>query len=583
MKKADLVIVGGSAAGLEAAIIAKKQYKLDKVIVIRKEPKVLVPCGIPYIMGTLESIEKNVIPDALLGDTELIIDEVTSINRGAKTVTTAGGEVIGYGKLILATGSRPIAPPIPGAELGNVFIIQKDMAYLQKLQDALKQAKDVVIVGGGFIGAEFADECHKMGLKVTIVELLEHCLLLNCDDFFCTRIEDALKEAGVQVNTGCRVKSINGTETVEYVECEKGLRFKADVVILAIGVVPNNELARDAGLEIGERQGIKVDQYMRTSDPDIFAIGDCAEKFCFFTRKPIATRLASIATREARIAIANLFTTRQSNEGTMGVFSTMIAGTAIGVAGLTERAAREAGYDIVVGEAAAVDKHPGSMPGAKEMRVRLIFERRSEKIIGGEACGGITAGEVSNVMAAAIANGMTANKVATSPMGTHPLLTASPLVYQIVNAAAEAELKLREQTILERQEAVKRAGEMQPILVVDDEAILRESLRDWLTNAGYEVEAVERGDEALELIKKRDFGVAILDFRLPGKNGIEVLREAREYKPQLQGIIITAYPSWETAVESMKLGAVDYLSKPFNLDTLEKLVQKALVPVEAKL
>lgn len=583
MKKADLVIVGGSAAGLEAAIIAKKQYKLDKVIVIRKEPKVLVPCGIPYIMGTLESIEKNVIPDALLGDTELIIDEVTSINREAKTVTTAGGEIIGYGKLILATGSRPIAPPIPGAELGNVFIIQKDMAYLQKLQDALKQAREVVIIGGGFIGAEFADECHKMGLKVTIVELLEHCLLLNCDDFFCIRIEDALKEAGVQVNTGCRVKSINGTETVEYVECEKGLRFKADVVILAIGVVPNNELARDAGLEIGERQGIKVDQYMRTSDPDIFAIGDCAEKFCFFTRKPIATRLASIATREARIAIANLFTTRQSNEGTMGVFSTMIAGTAIGVAGLTERAAREAGYDIVVGEASAADKHPGSMPGAKEMRVRLIFERRSEKIIGGEACGGITAGEVSNIMAAAIANGMTANKVATSPMGTHPLLTASPLVYQIVNAAAEAELKLREQTILERQEAVKRAGEMQPILVVDDEAILRESLRDWLTNAGYEVEAVERGDEALELIKKRDFGVAILDFRLPGKNGIEVLREAREYKPQLQGIIITAYPSWETAVESMKLGAVDYLSKPFNLDTLEKLVQKALVPVEAKL
>jgi len=583
VKKADLVIVGGSAAGLEAAIIAKKQYKLDKVIVIRKEPKVLVPCGIPYIMGTLESIEKNVIPDALLGDTELIIDEVTSINRGAKTVTTAGGEVIGYGKLILATGSRPIAPPIPGAELGNVFIIQKDMAYLQKLQDALKQAREVVIIGGGFIGAEFADECHKMGLKVTIVELLEHCLLLNCDDFFCIRIEDALKEAGVQVNTGCRVKSINGTETVEYVECEKGLRFKADVVILAIGVVPNNELARDAGLEIGERQGIKVDQYMRTSDPDIFAIGDCAEKFCFFTRKPIAIRLASIATREARIAIANLFATRQSNEGTMGVFSTMIAGTAIGVAGLTERAAREAGYDIVVGEASAADKHPGSMPGAKEMRVRLIFERRSEKIIGGEACGGITAGEVSNIMAAAIANGMTANKVATSPMGTHPLLTASPLVYQIVNAAAEAELKLREQTILERQEAVKRAGEMQPILVVDDEAILRESLRDWLTNAGYEVEAVERGDEALELIKKRDFGVAILDFRLPGKNGIEVLREARGYKPQLQGIIITAYPSWETAVESMKLGAVDYLSKPFNLDTLEKLVQKALVPVEAKL
>ena len=215
MKKADVVIVGGSAAGIEAAMIANKQYKLDKVIVIRKESRVLVPCGIPYIIGTLESIEKNVVPDTLLGDAELIIDEVTSINKQAKTVTTAGGETIGYGKLILATGSRPVVPPIPGAELDNVFTVKKDMAYLQKLQDALKQAKDVVIVGGGFIGAEFADECRKMGLKVTVVELLKHCLLLNCDDYFCIRIEDALKKAGVQVNTNCRVKSINGTKRVE--------------------------------------------------------------------------------------------------------------------------------------------------------------------------------------------------------------------------------------------------------------------------------------------------------------------------------------------------------------------------------
>lgn len=579
MKKADVLIIGGSAAGIEAAMVIKKQHKVDNVIVIRQEPKVLVPCGIPYIIGTLESIDKNVMPDALLGDAELIVDEVTSIDRAAKTVTTAGGEVIGYDKLILATGSRPVVPPIPGVELDNVFTVKKDMAYLQKLQDALKQAKDVVIVGGGFIGAEFADECRKMGLNVTVVELLEHCLLLNCDDYFCSQIEDALRQHGLQVNTSCKLNSINGTKRVEYVECEKGLRFNADVVILAIGVVPNNELARDAGLEIGERKGIMVDQYMRTKDPDIFAIGDCAEKFCFFTRRPVATRLASIATREARIAVANLFTNQQSNEGTMGVFGTMIADTAIGVAGLTERTARESGFNVVIGEAAAVDKHPGSMPGAREMRVRLIFEQRSGKIIGGEACGGITAGEVSNVMASLIANGMTAEKVATSQMGTHPLLTASPLVYQIVNAAADADLKLKEQTALLRQEEIKKAGGMKPILVVDDETILREALTDWLTNAGYTVVAAERGEDALDAIREQDFGVVILDYRLPGRNGIEVLREARALRPQIQGILITAYPSWETAVESMKLGAVDYLSKPFNLDTLENLVHKALVPV----
>ena len=444
MKSADVVIVGGSAAGIEAAITAQRQYKLNKILVIRKEKQALVPCGIPYIMGTLGSPEKDVMPVSLLGDAELMIDEVTSIDRGTKSVTTAKGETIGYDRLILATGSRPVVPPIPGADLANVFTIRKDINYLRQLQDALKNAKDVVIVGGGFIGAEFADECRKMGLNVTIVELLEHCLYLNCDEDFCIRIEDTMREAGVQVNTECRVASICGEGKVEYVECDKGMRFKADVVILAIGVAPNTELARDAGIEIGEKKGILVDQYMITSDPHIFAVGDCAEKFCFFTGKPTATLLASVATREARIAAANLFQPRRRrNQGTIGVFGTMIADTATGVAGLTERAATEFGFNVVTGEAAAVDKHPGSMPGAKELRVKLIFDQSSGKLIGGEACGGMTAGEVANVMAQAIGAGMTANDIALSQIGTHPALTASPLVYQMVNAAEEAVVKLR--------------------------------------------------------------------------------------------------------------------------------------------
>jgi NADPH-dependent 2,4-dienoyl-CoA reductase/sulfur reductase-like enzyme len=444
MNKADIVIVGGSAAGIEAAIIARKQYPSKKVVVVRREEKALVPCGIPYIMGTLGSADKNVMPVSLLGDAELVVDQVASVGRETKTVTTAGGETIGYDRLILATGSRPVVPPIPGANLNNVFTIRKEIDYLKQLHEALKQAKDVVIVGGGFIGAEFADECRKMGLNVTIVELLEHCLYLNCDEDFCVRIEDKMRETGVQVNTTCRVKSIAGDTKVEYVECEKGLHFEADVVILAIGVAPNTELARDAGLQIGEQKGIWVDQYMMTNDPNIFAIGDCAEKFCFFTGKPTATRLASVATREARIAGANLFETRRRrNQGTIGVFGTMIADTAMAVAGLTERAAKSLGFEVITGAAVAVDRHPGAMPGAKELRVKLIFDRSSAKIIGGEACGGVTAGEIANVMAQAIGAGMTASDIAISQVGTHPALTASPLAYQIVNAAEEAAMKLR--------------------------------------------------------------------------------------------------------------------------------------------
>ncbi|MCK4771776.1 MAG: FAD-dependent oxidoreductase [Candidatus Latescibacteria bacterium] len=444
MKKADVVIVGGSAAGIEAAITAQKHYKNINIIVIRKEEEALVPCGIPYILETLGSVEKNVMPTALLGDAELIVDEVTSIDREAKSVTTAGGEIIGYDKLMLATGSSPVMLPIPGTDLDNVFTIRKEIDYLQRLQEAIKKAEDVVIVGGGFIGAEFADECRKMGPNVAVVELLEHCLMLNCDEDFCIRIEDKMRETGVQVNTKCRVKSIVGDTKVEYVECDKEMRFKADVVILSVGVVPNTEIASDAGLQIGEHKGIWVDQYMITNDPDIFAIGDCAEKLCFFTGKPVPIRLASVATREARIAGANLFQTRQRrNQGTIGVFGTLIADTAIGVAGLTEGAAKNFGFDLVTGEAAAVDRHPGAMPGAREMRIKLIFDRHSGKMLGGEACGGITSGEIANVMAQAIAGGMTADDLAAAQIGTHPALTASPLVYQLVNAAEEALLKLR--------------------------------------------------------------------------------------------------------------------------------------------
>ncbi len=124
---------------------------------------------------------------------------------------------------------------------------------------------------------------------------------------------------------------------------------------------------------------------------------------------------------------------------------------------------------------------------------------------------------------------------------------------------------------------------MKPILIVEDEAVMRESLRDWLTDGGYEVETVEQGEKALKTLAERDFGVVLLDMRLPGKDGLEVLREAKVESPQLKGIIITAYPSVETAVEAMKIGAIDYLIKPFDLNDLEKLIQETLGPVQVEI
>ena len=442
MEKKHVVIIGGSAAGVTASRAARRHPLVGKVTVIRKESRVLVPCGIPYIFGTLGSVDKDLMSDALLGGSELIVDEVTSIDRKNKTVSTAGAKTIGYDKLLLCTGSGPVMPSIPGLEKGNVFAVWKDADYLQKLVEALKVAKSVVVIGGGFIGVEFADECRKRGLEVTLVELLPHCLQLVCDDPLCIDAESALKKQGVRVITSDAVRSIAGNSKVDYVELQSGERVKADIVVVGIGAAPNTELAHKAGLAIGEKGGIKVDEYMRTSDPDIFAAGDCAEKYSFFNGKPVALRLASIATREAKLAVMNLFGPKIKNTGTIGAFSTTIGDTALEVAGLTEREAHEAGFDFVVGEASAVDKHPGSMPNAREVKVKLLFDRNSRKILGGQACGGLTTGEIVNVIAALVAGGMTAEQVATVQVGTHPILTASPIVYQIANAADQALAKM---------------------------------------------------------------------------------------------------------------------------------------------
>ncbi len=446
MKEADVVIIGGSAAGPVAGVTVRRHYKDASVLLVRQENKVMVPCGIPYIFGTVGSPDKNVIPDALLSNNgiELMVDEVTSVDRASKTLTTKGGEVVGYEKLILAIGSVPVRPPIPGMDLENVFPVWKDSDFLGRAQQVMGKAKDIVIIGGGFIGAEMADECKKIGdVNVTIVEILPHCLLLALDEEFCCAAESKMEERGIKIITGNGVKTIIGDGKVNAVELQSGDKVKADVVIIGIGAVPNTQLAKDMDLKIGEARGIWVDEYMRTSDENIFAIGDCADKFSFFTKKPSGLRLASIATVEARIAGANVFELKRKNIGVIGVFSTAFGDFALSTSGLTEKAAREAGFDISIGEAQAPDKHPASMPNAKNLKIKLIFDKKTAKLIGGEISGGVTTGEMANIIAAAIQNEMTADQVTTFQMGTHPALTSSPIIYPIVNAAEQALFKLR--------------------------------------------------------------------------------------------------------------------------------------------
>lgn len=446
MRKADVVIIGGSAAGITTAITSKRHYPDKSVLIIRKEERVLIPCGIPYIFGTIGSPENNLIPDSVLekNGIDLLVAEVTNIDRVNHIVSTSNAEEINYQKLVLATGSVPNVPPIKNKRLKNIFSIKKDINHLKRMLEQLNQTSNLVIVGGGFIGAEFADEYRKKrNIKITIVEMLSHCLMLTFDEDLCDAAETIERNQGIDILAPERVEAFLGKDTVTGVQLASGKILKADMVIVSAGCKANINLAQEMGLEIGPTMAIKVDRYMHTSDENIFACGDCAEEFSFFDGKPSPLKLASIATREARIVGANLFSTRRINEGVLGVFSTKLGNTAFGLAGLSEREAKNKGYDVVVGEAESVNRHPGAMPGAANLRVKLVFEKSTGILLGGQVMGAESGGELINTISACVHNRLTADNIALFPVGTHPALTASPVAYQLSNAAELAIKKMK--------------------------------------------------------------------------------------------------------------------------------------------
>ena len=446
MKKADVVVVGGSAAGVTAAITSRRHYPDKSVLLVRKENQVLIPCGIPYIFGTVGKPDKNLIPDAVLekNNIEFMVMRVSGLEPEKHLLATDKGEEIAYDKLVLATGSLPIKPPIPGIDKKNIFAVEKDVDYLQQVLDALESARDLLIVGCGFIGVELAEECKKnRNINITIVEMMRHCLMLTYDREFAINAENALREKGINILGEEKVVEFLGNGKVEKVRLSSGKEIKVDLVLMGIGASTNTEPARSAGLEIGPTKGILVNRYMQSSDPNIFACGDCAEKVSFFDGKPSPLKLASIATMEARLAGANLFETRRVNMGVIGIFSTLIGDSVFAAAGLTETSAKQMGYNTVVGEAEAPNRHPAGMPGMENMKVKLVFEKGSGGILGGQISGARSGGELINALSACIHHRMTADEMATFQLGTHPALTASPISYQLTNAAEMAIMKMR--------------------------------------------------------------------------------------------------------------------------------------------
>lgn len=247
MKKTDLLVIGGSAGGILSATTARKAYGDIDITLIRDTPKVMVPCGIPYIYGTLHSTDRNVIPDTGLeeANVNLYVDKVLNIDRENRQVSTENGEVFEYKKLVIATGSLPLIPAfIPGHDLENVFAVLKNKDYLNTILEKLEAVQNVVVIGGGFIGVEFAEQMHMLGKKVTLVEMADACLWQAFDKNFSQDIEGRMKEAGIDVRTSTKVSRILGDKTVSGVEFEGGETVPAEMVILGLGVKPNAEIGR---------------------------------------------------------------------------------------------------------------------------------------------------------------------------------------------------------------------------------------------------------------------------------------------------------------------------------------------------
>jgi NADPH-dependent 2,4-dienoyl-CoA reductase/sulfur reductase-like enzyme len=446
--KTDVLVIGGSAAGLVAAMTAKSNNPEKDVTVIRQEKAVMIPCGIPYIFGTIGTTDKNVLPDAGLVKlgVNIVVDKVLTVNTDAKSLKTEAGTEYEYEKLIFGTGSLPFVPAsIVGQNLKNVYTVPKDKVYLNNVLEAMSDFKKVVVVGAGFIGVEFSDEFNKKGIDVTLIEVLPHIMGTAFDPEFSDYAEEDLKARGVKVMTNSAVKEIKGDGTVSSVLLADGSELEADAVILSIGYKPNTQLAKESGLELNEAGFIKVDRYLRTGVKDVYAAGDCAEKFDFATGKVSKIMLASTACAEARVAALNLYNLSTTNtfRGTIGIYSTSIGKMAYGVAGLTETMAKADNFDYATGTFAGIDRHPGALEDTSKQIVKLVVQKCSGVILGGEAYGGKSVGELINVIGFAIQGRMTLNDLIVAQIGTQPMLTASPAAYPLIKAAEVCKKQMR--------------------------------------------------------------------------------------------------------------------------------------------
>lgn len=411
-----IVVIGFQSAGLTAAATARMVDREAKVTVIeRRMYATYHPCGLPFAIGGDVPHIRHLVEAApnLPGVDVHIGTEAKAIDTSAKTVEiqdrrTLREEKIPYDSLILATGSQSIRPPIPGVDLENVFTL-RTMRDGEEILAALPRVNKAVVVGAGPIGIEAASALRERGLETTLVEMEPSVLVGMLDPDMSEAVMDQLSQVGITALCRTPVKEIKGDKKVSTVVVE-GREIPADLVILAVGVKPDVELARAAGIEFGPTKLVKVDDHLRTSAPDVYAAGDCAEAHCFLTKRPIRSQFATTAIRMGKVAGANA---AGGDEVFPGVLNTVVSsayGLEIAATGLTTQAAKDAGIETKAARIRTLSK-PYFYPGAEPIIVKLLVEPKERKMIGGQIIG-VGSAERANMLAFAIKHGATVDELA---------------------------------------------------------------------------------------------------------------------------------------------------------------------------
>ncbi|MGH8508333.1 MAG: FAD-dependent oxidoreductase [Gammaproteobacteria bacterium] len=446
-----LIVVGGVAAGAKAAARARRVNRDIAITLYQEESEVsYTACGQPYYLSGLvasrealiirrasdfeaNGIEVRVRHRVINLSTEERIVKVHDLDRDTL-------ELVPYDRLILATGARPVIPGIPGNHLDGV-VTMRTMAELDRFRSALDHLspKSAVIVGGGYLGLEVAESLHALGATVTIVERLEQ-LVPRVDPEMGQRIYEYLIAKGVRVVLGESMAEITEQAgRVAAVVTASGRRLPAELAVLAIGIRPNVELAAQAGIALGTTGAIAVDTRMETNVEGVFAAGDCAESVHRLTRVPVWDPLGDIANLQGRVAGENAAGGNARFPGVLGTGIFKTFDLKVGLTGLTEVTAREAGLSPIAAVITARDK-ARYYPGARELTLKLVADSSSGRLLGAQAVGLGAVDKMIDIAATALLGGLSCRDLENADLAYAPPF--SPVLSPIIVTASALSRRL---------------------------------------------------------------------------------------------------------------------------------------------